>query len=85
MTLRLVEDPIPLRSTPPLNDIPGRLLQLAIDIESGEVEAESVLVVIPSSGDFPAIFGFGEHLGEYGNIAVLELAKTWFVNNQTAR
>lgn len=76
----------PLRSSPPVSDIPGQMRQMADMIERGEIEAVSVLLIIPrDSGDWPEIYGWGDHLGDYGNIAVCELAKSWFVNNHTGR
>ena len=85
MTLRLVNEPIPLHDEPPFTDIPGRLLQLAVDIENGEYPVTSVIVLIPEEGDFPAVVTMGSYLGEYAMIAILELAKTWFLNNNTTR
>lgn len=74
-----------LRPGPPINDIPGMLRQLADQFETGEYTAEGILVILPRDGDWPAIFGYGEHLTDYGNIAVLEMAKTWMTNHLTAR
>ena len=54
-------------------------------IERGEVEATSALFIIPKDNDWPDVFGWGEHLGDYGNIAVCEMVKTWFLNNHTVR
>ena len=68
-----------------LSDIPKMLRLWADWIESGEEEAETVLLVIPHEGDWPAIVGLGEHMGDLGNIAVMELAKLWFANNLTER
>lgn len=56
------------------------LRNLADEIENG-VKASSVLVIIPRDGERPLVYGFGEHLGDHGNIAVCEMAKIWFVNN----
>lgn len=75
----------PLRGSPLLTDIPGQLRQMADMIENGEVDASFALFVVPQQGDWPMIFGWGQPLGEYGNIGVLELAKAYFVNNQTER
>jgi hypothetical protein len=68
-----------------LNDIPGQLRDMADRIERGEIIAESALFIIPEESDWPRIYGWGDHLGDYGNIAVLDLAKTWFIHNLTAR
>lgn len=68
-----------------LADIPGMLRKMADKIEQGEIAATSALFIIPCDGDWPNIFGWGEHMGDYDNIAVLELAKAWFVNNLTKR
>lgn len=66
-------------------DIPAMLRRMADQIEKGEVEASSALFIIPREGDWPDIYGWGEHLGDHGNIAVCEMAKTWFINNLVAR
>lgn len=76
--------PIPLRSAL-VTDIPAMLRQMADDIEAGKVKAESALFIVPVQNHWPKIFGWGEHLGDHGNIAVCELAKAWFVNNLTKR
>ncbi len=82
MTLELVS---PLRQGPTVSDIPGQLRQMADQIESGEVAATSALFIIPADGDWPAVYGWGEHLGDHGNIAVCEMTKIWFVNNLVTR
>ena len=76
---------VQLRSAPTLNDIPGQLRQLADEIERGEVKATSALCILPQDDNWPTIFGWGEHMGDYANIGVLELAKAFFVNNTTTR
>jgi hypothetical protein len=78
-------DVISLRDTS-LNDIPNMLRKWADWIEDGTETTEgTMLLVIPRQGDWPVLVGLGEHLGDLGNIATMELAKTWFVNNLTAR
>lgn len=74
-----------LRQGPLLTDIPGMMRQMADRIETGEVDAQSVLFIVPVDGDWPMVFGWGAHLGDHGNIAVCEMAKAWFVNNLVAR
>lgn len=74
-----------LRSSPSLADIPGQLRQMADLLESGEIEASSVLFIIARENDWPDVYGWGDHLGDHGNIATCEMAKTWFVNNHTVR
>lgn len=78
-------DVIDLRKTPSMADIPGMLRTMADDIENGEVQASSMMVIIPTDGDWPDIFGWGEHMGDYGCIGLLEIAKAFFVNNKTER
>lgn len=75
----------PLRPGPALNDIPGMLRQLADQFEAGEYDATSLLVVMPQEGDWPILFGYGEHMGDLTNIATMELAKLWFANNLSGR
>jgi hypothetical protein len=57
------------------------LRAMADRIERGEIDAQSALFIVPQDSDWPCIYGWGEHLGDYGNIAVLDLAKTWFIHN----
>ena len=85
MALKLVTDTDPTLPGPAVSDIPGQLRQMADRIENGEMTVESALFIVPTDGDWPKIFGWGDHLGDYGNIAVLELAKAWFVNNLVQR
>lgn len=69
-----------------LNDIPGMLRQWADWLEDGTETTEgTLLTLIPQEGDWPMIIGLGEHLGDLGNIATMELAKIWLVNNLTVR
>ncbi len=76
----------PLREgSPLLSDIAGQLRLMAKRIDDGDIEVTSALFIIPMDRDWPQIFGWGEHLGSYGNIAVCELAKSWFVANLTER
>lgn len=72
-------------NAPPLSDIAGQLRQMADMIEAGEVQLSSALFIVPRVQDWPVIYGWGAHLGDYGNIAVCEMAKAWFVRNLTAR
>lgn len=76
---------VPLRSGPLITDVPAMLRQMADDIESGTVECNAALFIIPREGDWPDVYGWGQHLGDHGNIAVCEMTKTWFVNNLVAR
>lgn len=77
---------VPIRDdTTRVNDIPGQLRALADRIESGELEAESMLAIIPVEGDWPILFGWGEDLGEYGRIGVLDVMRAWLVGRQVAR
>jgi hypothetical protein len=75
-------DPTPLRGAL-VSDIPAMLRRMADKIEAKEIEADSVLFIIDKPGDWPEIFGWGEHLSDYGNIAVCELARAWFVRELT--
>lgn len=71
-----------------LSDIPAMLRKLADDIEAGDHgEVPLCLVVLPVSGEWPAIFGFGQE-GDTTDAALighLELAKSFFVFNQADR
>lgn len=53
--------------------------------ERGDIEATSALFIIPSEGDWPELYGWGEHLGDYANIALCEMAKAWFIDNKVTR
>lgn len=76
---------VQLHKSPSIADIAGQLRQMADMIERGEVEAQSALFIIPHDGAYPDVYGWGEHLGDHGNIAVCELTKAYFVNNLVAR
>lgn len=43
-----------------LNDIPERLRDMATRIESGELNADTLFVVIPQDGDYPSLYGWGD-------------------------
>lgn len=74
---------------PPLSDIPAMMRQMADWIEKGEIEIDpihaGVLFIIPRNNDWPDIYGWGDHLGDHGNIAICDLAKAWFMHNLTKR
>jgi hypothetical protein len=78
-------DVVQLRDMPKVSDIPGQLRAMADRIEAGEQEAESVLFIIPQTGDYPAIFGWGESMGDQANILTCELAKAWFIREYLPR
>ena len=82
MTLNIVQ----LYDDPTLlTDIPGQLRTLADRIETGDLDATAVLCVIPIEGDWPMLFGWGEDLGEYGRIGVLQTMVSWLTGRQVAR
>lgn len=77
---------VPIREdTTLVNDIPGQLRALADRIDAGEVEAESAICVIPMEGDWPTIYGWGEDMGDFGRIGLLQTAVTWFATRITSR
>lgn len=60
--------------------------QLADQVEAGEVQTSAVLCIVSQPpGEWPAIFGWGDHQGDYGNIGLLEIAKQFIVASRTAR
>ncbi len=69
----------------PLTDIPSKLRELADRIEKGEQQASFAMVIIPVEGDWPSVFSFGEDMGDYGRVGVLEVAKGFFVNHKVSR
>ena len=69
-----------------LDDIPGQLRQMADDIDAGRFDPASLLVVAPpEASKWPKIYGWGEALSDLELIAIFELAKGYFVANQTER
>ena len=77
---------VPLSDRPSLQDIPALLRNLAHEIESGEVEARTIFVVIPQDGgDYPKLRGWGDVEGDRGPIVQLALASHWLLSRQTAR
>lgn len=77
---------VELHSGPSLQDIPAQLRALADAIASGEHgQVECAYVVVPKTDDWPTIFGYGNVDGDNQPIVVMELAKSWFINNLTRR
>jgi hypothetical protein len=74
----MVAEVITLRSAPLVNDIPGQMRQMASMIERGEIEAQSVIFIIPRDGDWPETYGWGERMADLDKIAVCELVKAFF-------
>ena len=74
-----------LRDRPLLSDIPAMMRHVADQIEAGDIHVKSAIFIVPVERDWPNIFGWGDHLGDHGNIAVCELAKAWFVKNLVSR
>ena len=72
-----------------LADIPGQLRQMADMIEQGKHTGNSAVFILlhedAEPEDWPQIFGWGEALGDYQMVGVLEMAKTFFVVNKTKR
>lgn len=53
---------VPIRNEPPLSDIAGRLRHLADEIERGEWDVESCVVMLAGAREFaPATFCFGDN------------------------
>jgi hypothetical protein len=77
---------VKLHDAPLLTDIVGMLRRLADQIEAGEHgEVETLFAVMPTSGGYPRLFGWGDVSGQCEPLIQLELAKAWLVNNMTAR
>lgn len=76
---------VPLRDTPPLQDIPALLRNLAAEIESGETVAETMFIVIPRDGDYPHLRGWGDVDGDRQPIVQLALIQHWLLGRQTSR
>ena len=82
MTLTVV----PLREQPSLQDIPALLRRLADQIETGEVEARTLYVVIPQPGnDYPKLRGWGDIEGDRQPIVQIALLQHWLLSRETAR
>lgn len=71
---------------PSLEDIPGRLRRIADQIEAGEQGAvETAYVLLPTDGDYPRLFGFGDVHGKSDPVVQFELAKLWLLTNLVER
>lgn len=71
---------VPIRDNAPLvNDIPGQLLQLAVDIERGEVAADQILLIVDTS-DRILRYAFGGDGDRRQMIALCEAAKRIFLS-----
>lgn len=69
-----------------LNDIPAMLRRLADQLEKGEWgEVETVFLLMPQSGDFPKLFGWGNVTGTQDPIVQFEMAKHWLITNLVSR
>lgn len=82
---------VPLRGTPEqpqisLQDIPAQLRQLAERIEAGEFDVVGTLFcVMPLTGDYPNVFGWGNVDGTNDPAIQLELARMWLLTNMVTR
>lgn len=76
---------VQLSGKPSLTDIPGRLRWLAGEIEANRIESKSAIVLLPISGDYPRIYGYGDVEGENHPVIQLEMAKTAFILNVMRR
>ncbi len=90
--MSIPEDPkvIPIRPGKPLlSDIPGQLRNMAHLIETGQYKGNAGIFILVDQEreqeNWPEIFGWGEALGDYQLVGILEIVKTWFVVNQTKR
>lgn len=75
---------VQLRDGPKINDIPGRLRQLADSIESGEQTADYALVIVDGDKTVPNLFGFGNALDTRSIIGLLDISKDWFMRQLVA-
>lgn len=69
---------VPIRDpdTPKISDIPNMLRKLATDLEAGEVDADSVLLLVPGDdNDWPIMYNWGGYLKNRELVGLLELAK----------
>lgn len=77
---------VPLSDRPSLQDIPALLRNLAKEIESGDIEAKTLFVVIPQDdGGYPRLRGWGDVDGERQPIVQISLLKHWLLSRVTAR
>lgn len=80
----MIDKVVNLRSRQKLNDIPGMLRQLAEDFEAGKQTASRLIVLIPPTeadpGHWPVMYGYGDSFDKHYCIALLELAKVWFIH-----
>lgn len=77
---------IELRKAPLVNDIPGQLRQMADAIEAGEHgDVTTGLFLLPVSGDWPEVFGWGDIDGENHPIIQFQFALAKFSHNQMRR
>lgn len=65
-----------------VTDIPGQLRRLADQIESGEVETDRLLAIIPRDNQYPVIYGWGEMMSAYERLGVMAAAQFWIAQWQ---
>ena len=68
-----------------LTDIPNQMRKLADSIEEGNIDSDLVYCVIPQENSYPLIYGWGRYTTDSENIAIMELAKSFFVHNIVTR
>ena len=77
---------VPLRTKPPLGDIPGLLRSLADDIDAGAYpDCETMFVVMPMADAYPRLWGWGDVDGKRDPAIQLALAHHMLLGNLVAR
>lgn len=77
---------VPLREGPPLSDVVAQIRAWADRIEAGEYgEVDAVFALMPRSGDYPTVWGWGDVAGTNDPVVQFELAKLWLLTNLTKR
>lgn len=69
-----------------LQDVPANLRRLADDIEAGRYgDIATSYTILPQTGDYPLVFGFGNVDGPNDPMIQFQLALYWFCRNMTGR
>lgn len=77
---------VPLRESPSLTDIVAQIRAFADRVETGEHgEVSTVFVLMPCTGDYPKVWGWGDITGTNDPVVQLELAKLWLLTNLVER
>lgn len=70
---------VQLRDRPPIGDIVGSLRRLADEIEHGDIETRSVIVIVPAYE--PAVLVYGNFESDFWLAGMIDVARSLIVKD----